>query len=179
VGKDKLARVRGSFGGFARVLANAATRTRPECACYFEERETMPLKTHHDDVPTLNLTSMIDVVFLLIIFFMVGTQFAQIERQYDIDLPTVSAAQPLTSLPDEIVINVRRNGDIVIKTQTVSLQELRGRLREARRNYADQAVVIRGEGAGEYQHIVNVLAVCHEEDINSISLAHRVHREVE
>jgi biopolymer transport protein ExbD len=139
----------------------------------------MPLKTDTVEEPSLNLTPMIDIVFLLIIFFMVGTQFAQIERQYDIDLPTVSAAQPLTSLPDEIVINVRRNGDIIVKTQTVSLQELRARLREAKRNYADQAVVIRGEGAGEYQHVVNVLAVCHEEDINSISLAHRVHREGE
>jgi len=35
----------------------------------------MPLKTQQDEQPTLNLTPMIDVVFLLIIFFMVATKF--------------------------------------------------------------------------------------------------------
>ena len=139
----------------------------------------MPLKTETVEEPTLNLTPMIDIVFLLIIFFMVGTQFAQMERQYDIELPTVSVARPLTSLPDEIVINVRRNGDIILKAQTLTHGELRKKLREAKRNYADQAVVIRGEGNGEYQHVVNVLSICHEEDINSISLAHRLKSEGE
>lgn len=134
----------------------------------------MPLKTGTVEEPTLNLTPMIDIVFLLIIFFMVGTQFAQMERQYDIELPSVSVARPLTSLPDEIVINVRRNGEIIVRAQTLTNGELRRRLRDAKRNYADQAVVIRGEGNGEYQHIVNVLSICHEENINSISLAHRL-----
>ena len=137
----------------------------------------MPLKTDTIEEPTLNLTPMIDIVFLLIIFFMVGTQFAQMERQYDIELPTVSVAQPLTDLPDEIVINVRRNGDIILKTQHLTIAELRSEMRKAKRNYADQSVVIRGEGSGEYQHIVNVLSVCHEENINSISLAHRLQPE--
>ena len=49
----------------------------------------MPLKTETVEEPTLNLTPMIDIVFLLIIFFMVGTQFAQMENQYDIQLPTI------------------------------------------------------------------------------------------
>jgi len=139
----------------------------------------MPLKTDTIEDATLDLTPMIDIVFLLIIFFMVGTQFAQMERQYDIELPTVSAAQPLTNLPDEIFINVRRNGEIIVKTQTMTTGELRLMLRAAKRNYADQAVVIRGEGTGEYQHIVNVLSICHEENIGSISLAHRLKPEGE
>jgi biopolymer transport protein ExbD len=82
-------------------------------------------------------------------------------------------------LPDEIVINVRRNGDIILKAETLTHGELRLKLREAKRNYSDQAVVIRGEGNGEYQHIVNVLSICHEEDIDSISLAHRLKSEGE
>lgn len=139
----------------------------------------MPLKTDTIEEPTLNLTPMIDIVFLLIIFFMVGTQFAQMERQYDIQLPTVSAAQPLTSLPDEIVINVRRSGEIIVRTQELTLNELRQLLREAKRNYEDQAVVIRGEGDGQYQHVVNVLSICHEENISAISLAHRLKPEGE
>ena len=139
----------------------------------------MPLKTETVEEPTINLTPMIDIVFLLIIFFMVGTQFAQMERQYDIELPTVSVARPLTNLPDEIVINVRRNGSIIVRAQALTHGELRRMLREATRNYADQAVVIRGEGNGEYQHVINVLSICDEENSNSISLAHRLQPEGE
>ncbi len=60
----------------------------------------MPLKTGTVEEPKLDLTPMIDIVFLLIIFFMVGTQFTEMERQYDIKLPTVTDAKPLTNLPD-------------------------------------------------------------------------------
>ena len=51
----------------------------------------------------LQMTPMIDIVFLLIIFFMVGTQFTEQERQFDVQVPSVSDAPPLTSRPDEIV----------------------------------------------------------------------------
>ena len=47
----------------------------------------------------LQMTPMIDIVFLLIIFFMVGTQFTEQERQFDVQVPSVSDAPPLTSRP--------------------------------------------------------------------------------
>lgn len=50
----------------------------------------MPLKTHTDEQPSLNLTSMIDVVFLLIIFFMVGTKFTELERKIGLQVPEVN-----------------------------------------------------------------------------------------
>lgn len=143
------------------------------------EREStiMPLKTDVVDEPDLNLTPMIDIVFLLIIFFMVGTQFTEMERQFEIELPTVSDAQPLTSLPDEIVINVADTGDLTVNGQRRSLEELERALKSARQNYADQAVLIRGEGDGPYQHVMNVLAVCHRAKISVVSLANRLNPE--
>ena len=50
----------------------------------------MPLKTQQDEVPTLNLTPMIDVLFLLIIFFMAGTKFTDWESRLNLKLPQVS-----------------------------------------------------------------------------------------
>ena len=50
----------------------------------------MPIKTTPmDDIPGLNLTAMIDVLFLLIIFFMVGTKFIESDRQIELDVPRV------------------------------------------------------------------------------------------
>lgn len=135
----------------------------------------MPLKAAETiEEPNLNLTPMIDIVFLLIIFFMVGTQFAELERQYDVQLPTVADAQPLTSLPDEIIINVRETGEISISGTELTLAELEAKLNAARENYADQAVVVRGDGTGPYQHVMDVLAVCYKAKINTVSLANRL-----
>lgn len=137
----------------------------------------MPLKTESVEEPQLNLTPMLDVVLQLIIFFMVGTRFSELERQYDIQLPTVSAAQPLTSLPDEIVVNIDSEGQIVVGNEVVSLADLEERLQSARENYAGQSVVIRGDAEGRYQRVMDVLAICHRAQITNISLSNRLAEE--
>ncbi len=134
----------------------------------------MPLKTHPPEEPSLNLTPMIDIVLLLVIFFMVGTQFTNAERQYEIDLPSVSVAQPLTSLPDEIVVNVTRDGSLYLVDTAVTLERLRQFLQDAHARYADQAVVVRGDGAVNYQRIMDVLNLCQQVQITNVQLANRV-----
>lgn len=132
----------------------------------------MPLRTESLEEPQLNLTPMIDIVFLLIIFFMVGTRFSEIEQQkFDIELPTATAVAPMTSRPDSIVVNVSRSGEFAIGDATVSLQELERRLTAARTAYAKQAVLIRGDGEGIYQPIIDVMNLCNQLKIHQISLA--------
>lgn len=131
----------------------------------------MPLKADSLEEPVLNLTPMIDVVFNLIIFFMVGTRFSDMERQFDIHLPQVSDAQPLTSPPEEIIINVFADGRIVVREDTLTLPQLQGFLEQARTRYAQQAVLIRGDGQGVYQHVMDVLSACQRAKIANFSLA--------
>lgn len=131
----------------------------------------MPLRTESLEEPQLNLTPMIDIVFLLIIFFMVGTRFSEIEQQYDIELPTAATVEPMTSRPDSIVLNVARSGDVMISGEIVSLEELSTRLTAARKAYAEQAVLIRGDGEGVYQSIIDVMDLCHKAEIHRFSLA--------
>ena len=134
----------------------------------------MPLKLEPLDEPQLNLTPMIDVVFNLIIFFMVGTRFADMERQFDVQLPQVTAAQPLTTAPDEIIVNLYSTGRIVIAEKDLSPGELRTVLTEARRKYEDQAVLIRAEGQGQVQGLADILAICQEAGIRNYALAAQV-----
>jgi biopolymer transport protein ExbD len=131
----------------------------------------MPLKVDALEDPQINLTPMIDVVFNLLIFFMLATRFADMERQVDVHLPTASSAQPLTSPPDEIVVNVFSDGKVVVSQQTLSLEQLEARLKSAHDRFADQAVLIRGDGQGTYQNIMDVLTVCHRAEITNFSLA--------
>ena len=131
----------------------------------------MPLKLQPLEEPQLNLTPMIDVVFNLLIFFMVGTRFADLERQFDVQLPQVSAAQPLSNPPDEIVVNVYADGRLLVSREELSRAELQDRLTTARERYAEQAVLIRGDGGASFQQIADVLAVCHAAKIRNFSLA--------
>ncbi|MCA9074095.1 MAG: biopolymer transporter ExbD [Planctomycetaceae bacterium] len=137
----------------------------------------MPLKTHPPEEPGLNLTPMIDIVLLLVIFFMVGTQFTNAERQYEIDLPSVSVAQPLTALPDEIVVNVARDGTFFLKNNAVSPEQLRDALKQAHERYADQAVIVRGDSAVVYQRIMDVLSICQQVQITNVQLANQLAEE--
>src|SRR5690606_15367471 len=57
--------------------------------CFAREPSPMPLKTHQDDMPAVNLTPMIDIVFQLIIFFMVGARFTELEKKVDLSVPEV------------------------------------------------------------------------------------------
>jgi len=102
---------------------------------------------------------------------MVGTRFSEIEQQYDIELPTAAAVEPMTSRPDSIVLNVARSGQVMINGEQVSLPDLQTRLEVARKAYSEQSVLIRGDGAGVYQPIVDVMDICHKAQIRSFSLA--------
>ncbi|MCB9950339.1 MAG: biopolymer transporter ExbD [Planctomycetaceae bacterium] len=134
----------------------------------------MPLKNESAEEPSINLTPMVDVVMLLIIFFLVGTQFNKPERQYEINLPTVSDAQPLTSLPDEIIVNVSKTGEFEVNGQTITVDELESTFRDAQQRYEDQVVIIRGDGEGAYQNVMTVLNLCHRTRIVNVQLANRL-----
>jgi biopolymer transport protein ExbD len=137
----------------------------------------MPLKTESAEEPTMNLTPMIDVVLLLVIFFMVGTQFTEAEKQFDIDLPSVAAAQPLTGRPDELVVNITKDGAMYLETQPVTLAQLEQELQAAYERYEDQAVMVRGDAEVPYQAVMDVLGLCQQVNITNVQLANRL-REV-
>ncbi len=134
----------------------------------------MPLRIEPDEDIRMNLTPMIDCLIFLLIFFMVGTKFADRERQYDINLPTVSQAHPLTSLPDEIVVNVRGDGAAFIKGKLREPADLIEELQLAAQRYADQVVIIRGDATGPYQHVMTTLSQCQRAGIKNIKLANKL-----
>ena len=120
----------------------------------------MPLKTHQETGPELNLTPMIDIVFLLIIFFMVGTKFAELERTVDLDVPRVSELGQLSAPPTKLVVNVDRSGEIYLGDQPVSLGDLPSRIRAAVQANPDVQVVVRGDSHGDFQGVASVLTIC-------------------
>ena len=134
----------------------------------------MPLKTHHDDMPLINLTPMLDIVFNLIIFFMVGARFTDMESSIDLKVPEVSTNAALAAAPEKQVINVFRDGRIVLDKQEVSLTELTSQLAGARQQYSELGVVVRGDAEGAFQNVASVLTACRQAGISDMGISVRL-----
>ena len=131
----------------------------------------MPLKTHQDDLPAINLTPMIDIVFNLIIFFMVSTRFTEIERKVDVSVPVVGGAASLSTVPRSHVINIYRDGVISLNGQNVSIVELRARLAALHREVPDVELTVRGDGLTHYQNVAAVMTACRQAGISEMGIA--------
>lgn len=133
----------------------------------------MPIKIHHEPEPSLNLTPMIDIVFLLIIFFMVGTKFAEMERQVKLELPAVKQFGALTAAPQKRVVNVYKDNTITMDGQTYALPDLLIELRRMHEEYQEMSVLIRGDGDARHQHVTSVLAACRDAGFERLGIAVR------
>jgi biopolymer transport protein ExbD len=133
----------------------------------------MPLKTHLDETPTLNLTAMLDVMFLLIIFFMLGTRFADEERQIALQVPTVVNRGALDAAAERKAVNVFRDGTITLDQKPVTLDELTAKLAAARGRTRNLGVLVRGDAQGQFQQVAAVLNACKQAGINELGISVR------
>ncbi|QDS86202.1 Biopolymer transport protein ExbD [Rosistilla ulvae] len=110
---------------------------------------------------TLSLTPLIDVVFLLLIFFLVASRFAQEDRRIPIELPSATSATPMTEQPKEIVVDIDSEGALVLNGNTVTADELEAELvRGVASNPVHQSVVIRADRRVQFQAVVTVMDLC-------------------
>jgi biopolymer transport protein ExbD len=137
----------------------------------------MPLKTAPPEEPTINITSLLDVILTIVMFFMVATTFSQEERQTDVIVPTVADTTALTGQPDAIVVNVAFGGQVQVRGESQTLDSLKSLLQAAQAGFPNQAVVIRGDGRCEYQQVMDVFSACKESGIRNISVAHLPRRQ--
>jgi biopolymer transport protein ExbD len=134
----------------------------------------MLLKTSPDEQPALNLTPMIDVVFLLIIFFMVGTRFTDRERHIPVQVPQVSDRGALTPAPSRRTINVYRDGRIALDREFVELSQLEAALATAHAEYEPLSVLVRGDADSSFQRVAQVLNACRQAGISDMGISVRL-----
>lgn len=116
---------------------------------------------------------MIDVVFLLLIFFIVTYQLSEHEQDLEVSVPTAEegSAKPRGYL--EELINVRADGTVLLEGKTYTLDELQAKMGRLARVNKNQPIRIRGDAKTEYQHIVTVIDRCRKAGIWNISFATR------
>ena len=121
--------------------------------------------------PGVPLTPMIDVVFLLLCFFVTSQIFAQWETEIDIALPTAATGDMPQRLPGEVIINVLTDGTAVVNGQTLDDVQLRSMMDRLVKLFPGQPVLLRADKATAYEHVVRVLDTCRQADIWNISFA--------
>ena len=111
--------------------------------------------------PSIEMTPMIDMVFLLLIFFLVATRFAQEDREIDVPLPDASEAMPLTIAPKELFINIDQDGKFLVNGQILDADELEEVLvRAVTNNPVNQSVVIRSHKRAAVEYTVTAINLC-------------------
>ena len=124
-----------------------------------------PLKKSHT-LGTLSLTPLIDVVFLLLIFFLVATRFEEEERQMDVILPEASEAMPLVSQPRELFINIDQKGRYFVNAGQLTPAELLTTLRQAHADNPGKAtVIIRADRRCVWQAVATAMNLCNKAHI--------------
>jgi biopolymer transport protein ExbD len=130
----------------------------------------MPLKTFHDEPPQLNLTPMIDVLFLLIMFFMVATTFNDMERSIDVQVPQVTEAGDAIAPPQPRIVNVFTDGRIDLDGRIVTAAELTATLAAKHSGSTDPAVIVRGDAACPFQHVASALGACRLAHVSDLGI---------
>ena len=110
--------------------------------------------------PSIELTPIIDMVFLLLIFFLVATTFQQSEREMQIALPETESGGPISISLKELIVNVAGDGSIVVGGQTIEPESLRAMIGEAVKTNPEQKVTVRGDREATYSAIARVLDIC-------------------
>ena len=119
----------------------------------------------------LSLTPLIDIVFLLLIFFLVATRFAEEDRELDVMLPSASEAKPLTVQPRELLINIDHNGQYFVDHKMLGGDEIEQVLKRAvTDNPMNQSVIIRSDKRVQLDYVVFVLNACNKAGIFDYSL---------
>jgi len=114
----------------------------------------------NSDGVSIEMTPLIDMVFLLLIFFLVATSFNQAEREMQIALPFAKSSGPISASLREIIVNVDVGGALIVAGRTISADDLTQLVKEAVARNPDQKVSIRGDRGASYGVVMNVLDIC-------------------
>ena len=131
----------------------------------------MKFRAPKPDLPGFQLTPMLDVVFLLLCFFVTTSVYSQWENEVEIQLPSADSSVEPNRLPGEIIVNVAKNGDIRVNGRTLSPEELGEKCRALAAAFPGNPVVVRGDRDARYADVIRVVDICSQNDVYAINFA--------
>jgi biopolymer transport protein ExbD len=129
----------------------------------------MKFRKEEEENFNFDLTPMIDVVFLLLIFFMVSTAFVDFSHRMDIALPS-SKSSAVNETPQEVTVEMTLSKEILLNGKTLTLKELEVKIAEFAKSEKATAIIKADKGL-PYGNVVEVMGVIQSSGIGDISVA--------
>ena len=120
---------------------------------------------------SVRMAPLIDVVFLLLIFFLVATTFYESEKDITIRLAGATEGAERDRVIDLLVINIGEAGVIVVDQRVYSADALEKLLRESRARNAQLAAIIRCDRRARHADFVKVLNLCERTGVRQVAVA--------
>jgi biopolymer transport protein ExbD len=117
------------------------------------------------------IAPMVDILLVLLCFFIVTWSFARKEMELDVKVPTAENAKESVPVVNQTVLNVKVDGSIVLNRKTLTPDQLRTRLTELAGLFPDYAIILRGDRNVKYESIVAVMDICREANIWNVAFA--------
>ena len=116
------------------------------------------------------MTSLIDVVFLLLIFFLVATNFNRRETDHSVVLPESESGTRAESVPSRLVVNIRDDGTLVVNGKIMNEHELRALVGEFVSVHPGRPAVIRADARVPYRSVMRVFGICRAGGVKHVDL---------
>ena len=131
----------------------------------------MNFRRRQPTLPQFQMTAMMDVVFLLLCFFVTSSVFSQWEYEVDLTLPSAKSGHSSTRLPGEIILNVAKDGRVTVNGRVLQGEALNRLLTQVSSYLPDQPVIVRADATTSYADFMKVVDACRLVGIANISLA--------
>lgn len=129
----------------------------------------MTFSRETEEEPGLSLTSLIDVIFLLLIFFMVTTTLIDPTKKLELNLPEAKAASQEIKTPATIEMDAK--GRMTLNGENVTFNDLENRLVSLAEKHTKKTAVVRADKDLDYGDVVRVLGICRASGFTDINIA--------
>lgn len=109
----------------------------------------------------LNMTSFIDMMFILVVFFVATSRFQEAERDERIRLAKSASKLPIAARSDTLVINIDRDGRWIVDGRERTAEELEEIVRACRAERPEAEVVVRADIRGAVAPVAQAFEICH------------------
>ena len=117
------------------------------------------------------IAPMVDILLVLLCFFIVTWSFARKELELDVKVPTAQNAKESNPVVNQTVLNVKQDGSVVWNRKAVAAKELTKRLKELSGLFPDYAIIVRADERVPFRFVSDVLDICREANIWNVAFA--------
>ena len=124
-----------------------------------------------DEAEGPQLAPMIDIFFLMLIFFMVASVYAQYERNISLVVPKAQTSEESSRYPGEVIINIDKEGKFFVNSVEKDVATLDAMLENIASVYTGQPIIIRCDAKTNFESYVKVFDLCRSHAIENVRIA--------